>query len=323
MRPLRAATGFLFLAALACAPVPPGQLLTRQRAALQQGDLGVAVRLGRARVEAAPEDVPSRYDLACALARDGQAEAALEQLTRAVRLGFDDVAWLRLDEDLAALRGHPGFAAVFEEVRRVSREGLEVPGTAVVVRDDLPTPMRVRVSPQGRRLRLAVWLHPAGARLDHELERQAPRLARHGWALAVPLAPRLDGWTDAEVARLLDDTVPRLGQVADVSRPLLLGLSAGAQAALVAWSTRPGRFQGVVAAGAPPDLEGHPLPGPGASPLVLLWGEHDPLAQAWAPLLRDWKARGLTLTSWLVPGRGHADVLDAEELERALEALPP
>jgi hypothetical protein len=306
----------LLLLVTTCAPLPPGVLAARQRRALQQHDWFEAVQLGRARVAGSAFDIGARYDLACALARAGDDAGALRTLAEAIALGYDDASWLERDEDLQSLRGRAELSALRAEARRVAREGVLVPGTRVLVRDTLSTPIRLRLPettlpgsqppradlatpltettppvaspradlatrplpeppptasaaragatgpqlPAPGRLRLALWLHPSGARLNPQLERLAPVLLRHGFALAVPMYPRLEGWNDAELTSLLDSTVPALADVLDVEHPLLLGLSAGAEAALVAWAATPRRFLAVWASAPPAELFGGATP---------------------------------------------------------------
>ncbi|NNJ26842.1 TlpA disulfide reductase family protein [Alienimonas chondri] len=50
------------------------------------------------------------YNSACALAVEGEPEAAVEELILAVKYGFDDMEQLKTDEDLAAVRELDGFA---------------------------------------------------------------------------------------------------------------------------------------------------------------------------------------------------------------------
>lgn len=71
-----------------------------------------AVDLDRRLVEILPEDFLARYNLACSLARVGSLDEAVEALSRAILLGYDDLAHMESDPDLASLRGHPDFEAL-------------------------------------------------------------------------------------------------------------------------------------------------------------------------------------------------------------------
>jgi predicted esterase len=301
-------------------PVPRGVLADRQRAAMKRGDWLDAVQLGRARVAAGPLDIAARYDLACALARAGDDDAALATLRQAVALGYDDVQWLSRDDDLGALRRRPEFAEVLAAAQVITSDGIVVDGTRVLVRGALR--LRLPLTPAtSERPGLVLWLHPRGARLNPEVERLAPAMLARGWALAVPIAPRLDGWNDAELTELLDHQLPALDDVVNVQRVVLLGFSAGAQAALVAWATSPSRYTAIIAIGPPADLGGHAQPASGA-PVHLVFGALEPARQQWPQLLTGWRTTGLDVSETVVPGRGHELLVDdVALLQRLLPSL--
>ena len=56
------------------------------------------------------------YNLACAYARTGQKDKALESLSRAVDEGFSDRAGMERDEDLAPLRPDPRFQQLLSRI---------------------------------------------------------------------------------------------------------------------------------------------------------------------------------------------------------------
>lgn len=310
---------------MTCAPLSPGVLASRQRAALERHDWFEAVRLGQARVTSRPFDIAARYDLACALARVGDERAALRTLFEAVALGFDDAAWLERDEDLASVRHLAEFATLRAEATRMARTGISVVGVRTVIRDDLPTPVRVRVPDLANpKPRVALWLHPSGARLNADLERLAPVFARHGFALVVPMYPRLAGWNNDELRSVLDLTLPRLTDVVEVDHPLVLGLSAGAEAALVAWSATPARFVAVWASAPPTDSPGHTLALPTAdvaSPVVFFIGERDPVWREWQRTWPTWRAAQLRFETRIIAEKGHELLFDEALLERELSEI--
>jgi len=78
----------------------------------RKGLLGRAVELDRTLVRLLPEDDLARYNLACSLARAGQADEAIDALSRAILLGYDDLAHMEADPDLESLRDHPDFQAL-------------------------------------------------------------------------------------------------------------------------------------------------------------------------------------------------------------------
>jgi tetratricopeptide (TPR) repeat protein len=75
----------------------------------QKGLVKRAVELDRRLVDVLPNDFLARYNLACSLARAGRPDEALDALSRAILLGYDDLAHLEVDPDLDSLREHPEF----------------------------------------------------------------------------------------------------------------------------------------------------------------------------------------------------------------------
>lgn len=73
-----------------------------------------AVELDRRLVELMPDDFLARYNLACSLARAGRADEAIDSLSRAILLGYDDLSHMETDPDLESLREHPDFRALLD-----------------------------------------------------------------------------------------------------------------------------------------------------------------------------------------------------------------
>ena len=71
-----------------------------------------ALEVDRRLVGLLPEDALARYNLACSLALSGRDDEALQSLAESFRLGYDDVAHMEVDPDLASLRGRPEFRAL-------------------------------------------------------------------------------------------------------------------------------------------------------------------------------------------------------------------
>jgi len=78
----------------------------------RKGLLARALEIDRRLVALLPEDALARYNLACSLALVGRDDEALDCLAAAFRLGYDDVAHMEVDPDLASLRGRPEFRAL-------------------------------------------------------------------------------------------------------------------------------------------------------------------------------------------------------------------
>jgi Zn-dependent protease len=79
------------------------------RTAFLRRDFLASARYAERSVELRPSQ-QAAYDAACAYAQAGSPAAALGMLERASSLGFKDGGYASTDEDLAPLRGDPGFA---------------------------------------------------------------------------------------------------------------------------------------------------------------------------------------------------------------------
>ena len=80
----------------------------------RKGLLHRAVELDSRLVELQPDDFLARYNLACSLARAGRPDEAIDALSRAILLGYDDLAHMESDPDLESLRDHPDFRALID-----------------------------------------------------------------------------------------------------------------------------------------------------------------------------------------------------------------
>ena len=63
-------------------------------------------------VELLPDDFLARYNLGCSLARAGRPDEAIDSLSKAILLGYDDLAHVDVDPDLDSLRDLPEFRAL-------------------------------------------------------------------------------------------------------------------------------------------------------------------------------------------------------------------
>ncbi|MFM7107242.1 MAG: tetratricopeptide repeat protein [Planctomycetaceae bacterium] len=80
----------------------------------RKGLVARAVELDRRLVEILPDDFLARYNLACSLARAGRPDEAIDSLSRAILLGYDDLSHMEADADLESLRDHPDFRALVD-----------------------------------------------------------------------------------------------------------------------------------------------------------------------------------------------------------------
>lgn len=78
----------------------------------KKGEIERAVELDGRLVELLPEDPLVRYNHGCSLARAGQTREAIASLSRAILLGYDDLAHLEVDPDLDSLRDDPEFRSL-------------------------------------------------------------------------------------------------------------------------------------------------------------------------------------------------------------------
>jgi tetratricopeptide (TPR) repeat protein len=78
----------------------------------KKGLMERAAELDAKVVELLPEDCLARYNLACSLARAGRPDEAIDSLSKAILLGYDDLAHMDVDPDLDSLRDLPEFRAL-------------------------------------------------------------------------------------------------------------------------------------------------------------------------------------------------------------------
>lgn len=63
-----------------------------------------------------PRNPHAHYNLACSYALNGQVGRAATALERAISLGYRDFRWIARDPDLSALRGHPRYRRIKEQI---------------------------------------------------------------------------------------------------------------------------------------------------------------------------------------------------------------
>jgi tetratricopeptide (TPR) repeat protein len=87
-----------------------GSLYTRQ------GRIVDGLKMDRKLVKLQPANATAHYNLACSLALVKRNTAALDELRRAVELGYRDFDWMQQDPDLEALKKHPGFRSLLTQL---------------------------------------------------------------------------------------------------------------------------------------------------------------------------------------------------------------
>lgn len=83
----------------------------------RQGRYADAERVLRQAIDTFPDSPAHRYNLACALARQGKADAAMAALRRAVEAGYLDAEAIEEDDDLAGLRERDDFRRLVAAAR--------------------------------------------------------------------------------------------------------------------------------------------------------------------------------------------------------------
>ena len=78
----------------------------------KKGDVRRALEIDQRLVALLPNDFLARYNLACSLALAGRPDEAIDSLSSAILLGYDDLAHLEGDPDLDSLRERRDFRAL-------------------------------------------------------------------------------------------------------------------------------------------------------------------------------------------------------------------
>lgn len=83
----------------------------------RQGRISDGLRMDRRLVKLQPENATAHYNLACSLALSRRKIDALNELRRAVQLGYRDFDWMQQDPDLEPLKAHPDFQRLLLELK--------------------------------------------------------------------------------------------------------------------------------------------------------------------------------------------------------------
>lgn len=108
--------------------------------AVAKRDFAAVEALTRAQIALEPKNAESHYNLACALAMLDRKEDAIRALTMAAAFGFANAELLDRDEDLAALRAEPSFAAARAVVALNQRAAPGAPPATPVPASATPAP---------------------------------------------------------------------------------------------------------------------------------------------------------------------------------------
>ena len=144
-----------FSVLFAIAPASHGQDESQLAALVQAGDFARARTLIAQLIDREPREPRHRYNLACAEARLGFRELALET---SVRLGFKDRELLVADEDLVSLRALPRFQTVVARLAAPPPPAAApaktparpaAPAAAPAVAQSVAAPIPSRITPAG------------------------------------------------------------------------------------------------------------------------------------------------------------------------------
>ncbi len=330
------------------APAPPptpaelrryARLEAEMMSLIQKQDWPAVAEITRRQMAFFPRSPEPYYNLACALARQKKTDEAFAALNQAMDRGYAEPAHMKEDEDLTNLRADPRFDKAIKQAREIElaapyEKGTEIKGIKSI--EAFPEGgfrYRLRIAADAKPdkpAKLIIWLHPAGGSMNKVVEDLSPDLAGRGYALLVVTRKQFMGWREDELDRLLG---PTLADVAthkeiDAAKPMLMGFSAGGQAALTAWQKTPDAFSGLILDAAYPidmtkyahgQLDIIPLPEGDlakATPIFALVGQADAGSQIWKAAKPKWLSAGVPLMVHYVEGKGHAWLFDAAHLKQ-------
>jgi tetratricopeptide (TPR) repeat protein len=83
----------------------------------KQGRITDGLKMDRKLVRLEPDNATAHYNLACSLALVRRETQALQELERAITLGYDDFEWMQRDPDLKRLQEHPGYQRLLAKLQ--------------------------------------------------------------------------------------------------------------------------------------------------------------------------------------------------------------
>jgi predicted esterase len=278
-----------------------------------------------------PNRNEARYNLACALSRQGNKPQALEALAKAVENGYNNLDHMQADDDLTPIREDKAYIDLVKKIEASGAPAIRAdanqhiveaaPASGLAYRLRLP-----KTATRDKPVRLIVWLHPSGGSMNDAAEKLAPRLLGLDYGLMVFTRKSFAGWSDQD-AGALTRSLKAAGQVegVDANKPVLMGFSAGGQMALSLWQNDPNSIGGMVLDAAYPvqrdpntgQFSATPLPkhdGIKAVPILVVVGGKDGGAKLWKSLEDKWRQGGVPLVVRYVEGRGHEWLVAGKEL---------
>ena len=81
-----------------------------------QGDRKRGLEFAERAIAIDPDNLTIAYNVACAYARAGDTEKALDHLSKVLLAGFSSKEWVENDGDLTSLHGHPRFQELLDQM---------------------------------------------------------------------------------------------------------------------------------------------------------------------------------------------------------------
>lgn len=88
----------------------------------QRGCFDFSLKVDKKLSRLEPQNPLVFYNLACSYCLNGEFDAAVTALERALTLGYRDFKWLARDPDLRKLRKHPGYRQIQDKIRKMRVE---------------------------------------------------------------------------------------------------------------------------------------------------------------------------------------------------------
>jgi predicted esterase len=308
---------FVFLM-LAAAPIPAQEPVNVQATRKEFGDAyrkedwDRAAKLGLELEKLVPNSSREQYNLACVLALNEEAGAALEWLGQAAANGFCQITLLDTDPDLDAVRDLPGYKIVRNMVAD-NRQHRHEKTYRVAASTPPLTVLPERAGGDGPRP-LIIALHGFGDTAANYPLVWGPVAEQFGAILVVPNGPRPvgngRGWgsvdeADAVVGAALD--YARETFEVDWDRVVLTGFSQGGFMAMALGTRHPDLFVGVIpmAGGYIPEIDA-PAPADDGDPrYYFIVGSRDRAMDQVRLAASDFEAAGYEVDLRVLAGTGH------------------
>lgn len=303
------ATLLLLLAPTAALAQSDRSLIDRYDTLVSREKYPAALETAQKIVDRHPESSVWRFNLGSMLARTGEHDAAIDQLSKCAELGYTGVRSFEQSEDLDPIRDDPRFVEILDQVRASAQARLDT----YIEHAEAHTPSVHVPSVKDEHPPLVIALHGTGMRGSEMLDPLRSAADRLGMVIVAPDALRPSGpgfaWTYRDESEWMIEHMIGWAQdehAIDPDRVYLVGYSQGANIAITMAQTHPDLFAGIVpiCGHYEPNLvesdNDQPLP-----PIALISGSRDPWSKTYVLAKREFKARDTPVTLVVVQGMGH------------------